>query len=322
MTSVVHRAHGGDEPVPDEHPPLIGVRIGELSRRVGVSTELLRAWERRYQLLKPARSPKGYRLYSTKDEHRVRVMQDQLARGLSAAEAARVARRAGSADDAYPMPVPDDDPDAAQRHYRDLQHALEAYDESGAQLVFDRMLRELSLTTVLRDVVMPYFADLGDRWEVGTIDVAQEHFASNLLRGRLAGLALGWGQGVGPRAVIACPEHELHDLSLMVFGIALNRCGWRVTFLGNNTPVSDLDSAVRHLKPAVVVLSATSSSFFDPVANELRDLAGRVPLMLAGAGATPEIVAATGSTALRGDPVTEALGLRVPAQPLTAGAGS
>jgi methanogenic corrinoid protein MtbC1 len=169
---------------------------------------------------------------------------------------------------------------------------------------------------------MPYLAELGDRWEHGTIDVAQEHFASNLLRGRLAGLALGWGQGIGPRAVIACPEGELHDLSLMVFGIALNRCGWRVTFLGNNTPVSDLESAVRHLKPLVVVLAATSSSFFDVVADELRELARRVPLVLAGTGARPEIVAATGATALHGDPVTEALGLRVPAQPLGAGAAS
>jgi hypothetical protein len=79
---------------------------------------------------------------------------------------------------------------------------------------------------------------------------------------------------------------------------------------------------VRHLKPAVVVLAATSSSYFDEAADELRDLAKRVPLVLAGAGATPAVVAATGSTALRGDPVTEALGLRVPAPPLAAGASS
>jgi DNA-binding transcriptional MerR regulator len=321
MTSVVRPTAAGS-PAPDEDRPA-GVRIGELSRRVGVSAELLRAWERRYQLLQPARSPTGYRLYSTQDEHRVRAMLDQLDRGLSAAEAARVACRRGPTDDAYPVAArDDDDPDAARRHYRALRNALDAYDESGAQLVFDRMLRELSLITVLRDIVMPYLAELGERWEHGTIDVAQEHFASNLLRGRLAGLALGWGQGIGPRAVIACPEGELHDLSLMVFGIALNRCGWRVTFLGSNTPVSDLESAVRHLKPLVVVLAATSSSFFDVVADELRELARRVPLVLAGTGARPEIVAATGATALRGDPVTEALGIRVPAQPLGAGAGS
>jgi DNA-binding transcriptional MerR regulator len=313
MSSVIQHT------VSDPREP-VGVRIGELSRRVGVSTELLRAWERRYQLLHPGRSPKGYRLYTTQDELRVRAMQDQLARGLSAAEAARVARRAAPSDDAYSSSdarATDREPtaeesDTAMRLYRALERALDTYDESDAQHVVDTMLRELSLTTVLRDIVMPYLAELGRRWESGTIDVAQEHFASNLIRGRLAGLALGWGQGLGPHAVIACPKGELHDLPLMVFGIVLNRSGWRVTFLGNNTPVSDLDSAVRHLQPQVVVLAATTSAPFLTALEGLRDLVGRVPVALAGAGATDEVVAATGAIVLRGDPVSEALHLEVP----------
>src|SRR5512144_752315 len=67
------------------------LRIGELSRRLGVSVHVLRAWERRYGLLHPQRSASGYRLYSQVDENRVRHMQAHLARGLSAAEAARAA---------------------------------------------------------------------------------------------------------------------------------------------------------------------------------------------------------------------------------------
>lgn len=322
MTSVINRTAPLDHA--DDPAEPVGVRIGELSRRVGVSTELLRAWERRYQLLQPARSPKGYRLYTTQDELRVRAMQDQLTRGLSAAEAARVARRAAPSGAAYSStgrpadPTPEES-DTAMRLYRALERALDTYDESDAQHLVDTMLRELSLTTVLRDILMPYLAELGERWESGTIDVAQEHFASNLIRGRLAGLALGWGQGVGPRAVIACPKGELHDLPLMVFGIVLNRCGWRVTFLGSNTPVSDLDSAVRHLRPQVVVLAATTSAPFLADLDILRSLAERVPVALAGAGATAEVVAATGAMALRGDPVTEALHLDVP---VAVGAGA
>ena len=73
-------------PSPDERPTL---RIGELSRRVGVSDHLLRAWETRYGLLHPVRSSGGYRLYSEADADRVRRMQGHLADGLSAAEAAQ-----------------------------------------------------------------------------------------------------------------------------------------------------------------------------------------------------------------------------------------
>lgn len=329
------RVSGDTDDAADE---VVGVRIGELSRRVGVSTELLRAWERRYHLLAPARSPKGYRLYTPQDEVRVRAMQDQLSRGLSAAEAARVTRhaapratfadgtggipRAGSDRTfstglAEPRP---DESDVAMHHYRALQRALDAYDETDAQHVFETMLRQLSLATVLRDIVMPYLAELGDRWVDGTIDVAQEHFASNLIRGRLAGLSLGWGHGVGPRAVLACPKDELHDLPLMVFGIVLNRCGWRVTFLGNNTPVTDLENAVRHLHPDVVVLAATSTGPYTAAAAGLARLGDYAPVVLAGAGATPEVVAAAGATALLGDPVTEAQHLQAPRRRATAGA--
>jgi DNA-binding transcriptional MerR regulator len=82
-----------------EPPP--GFRIGELSRRTGVSAQLLRTWEHRYGLLRPARSPGGYRLYTEADERRVRHMRACLARGLSAAEAARAALR----DDGT-LPIP------------------------------------------------------------------------------------------------------------------------------------------------------------------------------------------------------------------------
>ncbi len=309
-------ADPADRAVPSEPAEPVGVRIGELSRRVGVSTELLRAWERRYRLLQPARSPKGYRLYTEQDERRVRLMQDQLTHGLSAAEAAVAARQApAGATPVATVPDGDDESDAAMRYYRALEEALDAYDEPAAQLVFDAMLRRLTVTTVLRDVVMPYLAQLGARWAAGRVDIAQEHFASNLIRGRLAALALGWGDGVGPRAVLACPKGELHDLPLMVFGIALNRCGWRITFLGNNTPVTDLENAVRHLRPEVVVLAATTPAPFLAAAEDLTRLGATASVVLAGAGATPEAVRAAGAVALAGDPVTEAQRLRAPRRP-------
>src|SRR6185437_16970767 len=67
------------------------LRIGALSRRVGVSPELLRAWEQRYGLLQPSRSAGGFRLYSDHDERRVRRTKELITRGWSAAEAAREA---------------------------------------------------------------------------------------------------------------------------------------------------------------------------------------------------------------------------------------
>jgi DNA-binding transcriptional MerR regulator len=292
-----------------ESSPLL--RIGELSRRLGVSDHVLRAWEGRYGLLQPVRSAGGFRLYSEADALRVRRMQAHLADGLSAAEAARAvlgqdSRADGRAAGTDRVPTTESELSVA------LRQALDAFDEPAAQAVLDRLLSDLSLTAVLRDVVLPYLTELGERWERGSASVAQEHFATNVIRGRLAGLARGWGNGHGPRAVLACPPGELHDLALMVFGIMLNRNGWRIDYLGMNTPVEELTRTVDARHPDLVVLAATLPENLEPHAAQLTALARRAPLALAGAGATPEIAAAVGARLLTGDPVTEAENIQWP----------
>jgi DNA-binding transcriptional MerR regulator len=290
---------------PEDRPLL---RIGELSRRLGVSEYVLRAWESRYGLLQPVRSAGGFRLYSETDESRIRRMQAHLAVGLSAAEAARTVLREDGIARA-------DLARAAETRLAAstvsglsaaFRKALDAFDEPAAQAVIDRLVSDLSLTSVLRDVIIPYLAEVGERWHRGTASITQEHFASNVIRGRLAGLARGWGSGHGPRAVLACPPGELHDMGLMIFGIVLNRHGWRIDYFGMSTPVEDLERSVEATRPDLVVLAATRPEILEPLRPQLAALARRAPLALAGAGATLEIASAVGARLMAGDLVTEA----------------
>jgi MerR family transcriptional regulator, light-induced transcriptional regulator len=273
------------------------LRIGELSRRSGVSVELLRAWERRYGLLRPQRSAGGLRLYSSGDLDRVRAMQRHMEQGLAAREAAALVGPATAAALPPRTGAPPFDPARARA---ELGDALEAFDEPGAQAVFDELLSVATLDALLSDVVMPYLHDLGVRWERGELSVAQEHFASNVLRGRLLGLARGWGRGAGPRALLACPEGERHDLGLIAFGLALRGRGWRIDFVGSDTPVESLEEAARRTDPAVVVLSAVRSEPLEQVAA----LATRHRVAIAGAGAASARV--QGVERLTADPVTAA----------------
>jgi MerR family transcriptional regulator, light-induced transcriptional regulator len=286
------------------------LRIGELSRRVGVSDHLLRAWESRYGLLQPVRSPGGFRLYSAADESRVRRMQAHLAEGLSAAEAARVVLGAVPCEDAGAVAAGDAGGwavvSAEGESSAALRQALDAFDEPRAQAALDQLLADLSVAAALRDVVLPYLADLGERWQSGTATIALEHFASNVIRGRLAGLARGWGSGHGPQVLLACPPGELHDLALMMFGIVLHDNGWGVSYLGANTPVEELTRAVDGSRPDLVVLAAARPEVLEPLQAELESFALRVPLALAGAGATPQLATAVGATLMARDPVTEA----------------
>src|SRR3954451_23205560 len=272
------------------------LRIGELSRRTGVTPELLRAWERRYALLRPQRTEGGFRLYSHDDVRRVEAMRGHLARGVSAAQAAALAV---SPDQPATTPAPADVGAA-------LQDALDALDDTGAQAAFDDLLARYGVDSILRDVILPFLHDLGQRWASGAASVAQEHFASAVLRGRLLGLARGWDQGSGPRAVLACAPGELHDLSLIVFGLALRRHGWRITYLGPDTPLRSVAETADALDPEIVVMIAIVSSALSGERAALRALAAARPLALAGADGGEGLARETGARWLAGDPVTEA----------------
>ena len=159
---------------------------------------------------------------------------------------------------------------------------------------------------MLRDVVLPYLRELGARWERGEATVAQEHFASNLLRGRLLGLARGWGRGSGPTAVLACAPGELHDLPLIGFGLVLSARG-----LDDHLPRPG--HADRHdpgssagVEPRLVVITAVTWQRFHAAQAQLTELARDVPVALAGSGATAALARATGAVVLEGDPVAAA----------------
>ncbi len=277
-----------------------GLRIGELSKRAGVSPALLRAWERRYGLVRPNRSAGGLRLYSPADVERVRLMREHLAEGLAAAEAASLASRAVVGEAAAPAAL---HPAVLSD---DLADALDRFDEPRAQSILDRLLAVTTVDTLLRDVVLPYLHELGERWTRGDASIAQEHFASSVLRGRLLGLARGWGQGLGPAAVLACLPGEQHDLGLITFGLALRARGWRIVYLGTDTPIETVEEVSRRLDPSLVVLVAVNNDRVQPVLAQLRALAGRHQLALGGGAAANGALEPSGVLELSGDPIAEA----------------
>ena len=174
------------------------LRIGVLSGRVGVSPGLLRAWERRYGLLQPSRSAGGFRLYSGADEARgpvdAALPRSRAVSGRGGTSRGRRRRIASRWRGLEP----------AKRGYTELAAELEAalgrFDESAAHAAFDRLFYGVQAPDGAARSGAPVSRMTSvRRWERGDASVAQEHFASNLLRGRLLGLARGWADATGPR---------------------------------------------------------------------------------------------------------------------------
>jgi DNA-binding transcriptional MerR regulator len=272
-----------------------GHRIGEFARRVGVTPELLRAWEQRYGLLQPVRTPGGFRLYGEEDAERVARMRRALDEGLSAAEAARVALEEVSPPDRLIE-------DAVAR----LMSGIESYDEAAVQAALDDGLAAFGVEAFVRDLILPTLTVVGRGWEQGSIEISQEHFVSNLIRGRLLALARLWGRGAGPLALLACAPGEQHDISLLAFGLILRSYGWRILYLGADTPLSTLEQTARTTGPAVIVLVTFDTALVEEKGTAVRRLARVAPLLLSGPGASPDLAGQLRVRRLDGDVIDAA----------------
>ena len=288
--------------MPDPASERGSLRIGALSRRVGVSAPVLRAWESRYGLLAPDRSEGGFRLYSAADEVTVRAMKRHIGRGLSTAQAAEAAltERAGATTEAGETAAAD------ATAAGDLTDALLRYDEAEAQAILDRAFAHQSLEGVITGLLSDTLRGIGDGWERGEVTVAQEHFASNIIRARLIALARGWDIGAGQPVVLSCVPGELHDIGLVCFGLSLWRRGWRIVYLGQSTPVADMREAIGGVGAAVLVAYAHTEELMAGAGEELQELAGDVRIALSGAGATGPAAERIGAQVLEGGPVEAA----------------
>jgi len=275
------------------------MRIGELSRRTGVGVHTLRAWERRYSVITPQRTRGGTRLYAPIDEARVRMMQRYLSQGASTAEAAEMAAAASltiGAGQAARVPL-----EHAARARRELREALDRFAETSAMRVLEPLFATYAPLLVIRDVLLPYMAGVGLRWQRGEADVSQEHFATHFVETRLLSLTRGWDRGLGPRALLACAPGERHTIGLVACGLALHAHGWRITYLGADTSASALAFAARAVQPDVAIVSQTL-----PADAGLDGAGLGCPLHLAGPGASPSRAAEIGAAHLAGDAVDAA----------------
>jgi DNA-binding transcriptional MerR regulator len=278
--------------------------IGELSRRLGVSTDLLRKWEQRYALLTPERTSGNQRLYSQADEARAQLMLRHLRNGMPAAQAAELAIAARFRITRGATPAAAIEKAAHTRGK--MQSALERYDETTADHALEKLLGTFTATTVIRDVLLPYLREIGERWADAHLSVAQEHFASAFINSRLLALARGWDRGLGPRALLACPPGEQHTFGLIAFGIALHQIGWRITYLGADTPIPMIAEVARSTHPRLTVITAAMPGRLGPSLPELRDLSGRWPVALGGAGTSKAVAGDCGAIHLPNDPITAA----------------
>lgn len=234
-------------------------------QEVGINPVTLRAWERRYDLLKPKRSPGGHRLYSRHDIEILKWLIERQSEGLSISSAVGMWKNQNQADQGSfqvtQTPVPEiGTGESTLDLFRDRWlSACLLFDDQGANQTLDEAFAVAAPDMILSEVIQKGMALIGERWYSGSVSVQQEHFTTAVAIRRVNTLLAAVTPPIRPgNILIACPPGEEHDFILLVVTYLLRRYGWDVVYLGSNVPLIDLDTTIRSTSP-VLFLSAAQT---------------------------------------------------------------
>jgi DNA-binding transcriptional MerR regulator/methylmalonyl-CoA mutase cobalamin-binding subunit len=262
--------------------------IKQAAARAGVTVPVLRAWERRYGIVHPARSTGGYRQFDDESVGRIRAMRALVDDGWSPSAAAAAILAGGSvppAEATMGRGATDPSHSEAPALARRFVDAARGLDSDAIASVLDDLFSRGSFEHVASTLLFPALERLGDAWAGGVVSVAGEHLASNAVLRRL-GLALeAAGRSVrpGPRIVVGLPPGGRHELGALAFAVAARRAGLAVTYLGPDLPADDWVGAARGASAAVIgVVAPRDRAPAAEVARRLR--AGDADLVIAYGG--------------------------------------
>lgn len=252
--------------------------IRAVSNMTGVNAATLRAWERRYGLIEPSRTPKGHRLYSAADIARIQRIVELLDQGMPPSQVGAVLD--APSEGALGAGLP-----GWSALRRRLLDAVRRFDEPAVFDIYREALANHPFDDVTESLTVPTLQSLGDRWQTGKGRVAEEHFFHHYVRNALGSqLFHRHGRPSGPMLVTACLPGEEHDIGLLLFNLSAESAGFRVVSLGANTPLDDLPHVVEMTRARAVVLSTSCTSVEGKVAANLRKLGATltVPVLVGG----------------------------------------
>jgi len=243
-------------------------RIARAAELAGLNEEVIRAWERRYGVPRPQRTPSGYRVYTEADIAVLRRLKQLTEDGMAIGEAAALvptfdAEAAQAADTAGNGAAPAQ----VARWHRAIVAAAHRLDQAAVDDVLGHAFAALSPLAVYDLLLVPVERELGRTWQDSRLGITEEHLVSHAVRTRLATLLQTGPKAARRHALCACFPEEQHDLGLFGAALRLREVGCRITFLGQRVPVQQLVGTMRALEPDVVALACVT----DPGADVVRD---------------------------------------------------
>jgi MerR family transcriptional regulator, light-induced transcriptional regulator len=259
--------------------------IGVVASRTGLTPDVLRVWERRYQAVQPQRTENGQRLYSDVDVERLQLLQRATAQGRSIGQLVKMddgelRELVRSDSSTRPPPTADDappPPHAAAYIELALERALRL-DGDGLESLMRRLSVLWGTPVFLESFAAPLFRRIGEEWHEGRMKPAQEHLATGVMRNVLAALTTELSPQTGaPKLLVATPPNERHEIGALLVASTAAGAGWRVTYLGPDLPASEIADAAAECGSRAVAVSVVFPQDEDEVLEDLVELRRLLP---------------------------------------------
>ncbi len=256
--------------------------IGTVSQLTGVGAITLRAWERRYDLIKPVRKESGHRLYTRKHIDQINRITALTSQGMRISQ---IRPEMLETPEATESEGETEASDVWKKALDSMIAAIVDFDEERLETVYNEVLAIAPIEEVTRRLVQPLLRTLGSRWEKGEGNIAEEHFFSFFIRNRLgAQFHHRTRRTTGPRLIVACLPGEMHEMALQVFALAAHHFGFRILSLGASMPVREVAYVARKKKCDAIVLSGSLAPADTVVEEDLARLVEEVdvPVFVGG----------------------------------------
>lgn len=242
--------------------------IHEVAELTGLAPARLRAWERRYEVVRPRRMANGYRAYTAQQVALLRAFAHLVETGERIGDLASRPREDVIAQAESRAPAAS--PQAA------LLDAIRAFDRERLEGLVAQQLALRGLRDFATEIVLPLAEAVGDLWALGTIPIAGEHMASEVVLHALKG-GLRMARGSGPLLVAGCMPGERHEWGVLATLALIQENGWRVQYLGADLPAEEVLEASWKLSPAAIGLSASDPGLVRASLPALAALPSRLP---------------------------------------------
>jgi len=255
-----------------------------VSTRTGLSKDVIRIWERRYQAISPQRTETGRRLYADTDITRLLKLKMAMARGWRIGEIAQLSDSeleemlaADSALEKSGDEIPSD-PGPGGLYLERCLAAIEVMDPVRLSSTLSSASVALTLPMLLERLVAPLLTEIGRRWHSGKLRVGHEHMASSVIRSFLDNLRESANmQADGPTLLVTTPSGQNHEMGALMAAVAAGAAGWRTLYLSPNLPAQDIVAAATQVKARAVALSLVYPADDSRIEAQLKFIADYLP---------------------------------------------